>query len=322
MKLLGRNLSGADLRGANLSRANLLGTNLAVANLSGANLFRADLNGVNLNGVNLSEAKLRGTNLNGADLSEADLRGAKLNGAKLIGANLNGADLSEADLRGANLESSLLIKTNLNKANLTGCRVFGLSAWNLKLEETTQAELIITPEEEPAITVDNLEVAQFIYLLLNNEKIRRVIDTITTKVVLILGRFSEERKAVLDAIRDELRKQDYLPILFDFENPANRDLTETVSTLAHMARFIIADISEPRCIPHELATIIPTLSVPVQPLLLEGATGEYAMFRDLRKYSWVLPICEYKDSEELIKALPKRVLLPAEKKAKELKNRR
>ena len=89
-----------------------------------------------------------------------------------------------------------------------------------------------------------------------------------------------------------------------------------------MARFIIADISEPRCIPHELATIIPNHSVPVQPLLLEGAKGEYAMFKDLGKYPWVLPICEHKDSEELIKALPKRVLLPAEKKAEELKNRR
>jgi len=48
--------------------------------------------------------------------------------------------------------------------------------------------LIITDDNEPTITVDNLEVAQFIYLLLNNQKIRDVIDTITSKVVLILGR--------------------------------------------------------------------------------------------------------------------------------------
>ena len=39
------------------------------------------------------------------------------------------------------------------------------------------------------------------YLLLNNEEIRHVIDTITSKVVLILGRFMPERKAILDAIR-------------------------------------------------------------------------------------------------------------------------
>jgi hypothetical protein len=95
------------------------------------------------------------------------------------------------------------------------------------------------------ITVDNVEVAQFIYLLLHNEKIREVIDTIAKKAVLILGRFAGERKAVLDAIREKLRRQNYLPILFDFEKPASRDLTETISTLAHMARFIIADLTEP-----------------------------------------------------------------------------
>jgi predicted AAA+ superfamily ATPase len=85
--------------------------------------------------------------------------------------------------------------------------------------------------------VDNLEVALFIYLLLNNERIRQVIDTITSKAVLMLGRFTSDRKAVLDAIRDELRQRGYLPILFDFEKPAGRDLTESISTLAHMARF-------------------------------------------------------------------------------------
>jgi hypothetical protein len=106
------------------------------------------------------------------------------------------------------------------------------------------------------ITVDNLEVAQFIYLLLHNEKIREVIDTITSKVVLILGRFTPERKAVLDAMREELRRRNYLPILFDFEKPARRDLTETVSTLAHMARFIIADITEAKSIPQELQRIV------------------------------------------------------------------
>jgi hypothetical protein len=74
------------------------------------------------------------------------------------------------------------------------------------LDGVIQADLIITRKNQPEITVDNLEIAQFIYLLLNNERIRHVIDTITTKVVLILGRFTPERKAVLDALREELRR--------------------------------------------------------------------------------------------------------------------
>jgi len=129
---------------------------------------------------------------------------------------------------------------------------------------------VITPYGQSAIEVDNLEVAQFIYLLLKNERIRNVIDTITSKVVLILGRFTDERKVVLDAIRDELRKRDYLPVLFDFQKPESRDLTGTVSTLANMARFIIADLTDPSSVPHELATVVPSTIVPVQTILLNG----------------------------------------------------
>ena len=92
-------------------------------------------------------------------------------------------------------------------------------------------------------------MAQFIYLLLNNQKIRNVIDTITSKVVLILGRFTPERKVVLEAIRDELRKRDYLPVLFDFETPVSKNLTGTILTLANMARFIIADLTDPSSVP-------------------------------------------------------------------------
>lgn len=85
--------------------------------------------------------------------------------------------------------------------------------------------------------MDNLEVAQFIYLLLNNAKIRHLIDTITSKVVLILGRFTEERKDVLDSIREKLREFDYVPVLFDFTKPESKDLTATVSSLANMVKL-------------------------------------------------------------------------------------
>ena len=62
-------------------------------------------------------------------------------------------------------------------------------------------DLVITQsDEESIITVDNLAIAQFVYLILNNPNIRQVIETIAAKAVLILGRFTEERKAVFDGI--------------------------------------------------------------------------------------------------------------------------
>ncbi len=181
--------------------------------------------------------------------------------------------------------------------------------------------MVITSRDEPEIAVDNIEVAQFVYLLLHNEKIRDVIDTLTSKAVLILGRFTEERKAVLDALREELRKRYYLPILFDFAVPATRDITETISLLAHMARFIIADLTDPSSIPKELEAIVPELAVPVQPLL-EGASRSYAMFKDYWKYDWVLPVYRYEGLERLLATLAEKVIVPAEGKVKALQERR
>jgi hypothetical protein len=73
------------------------------------------------------------------------------------------------------------VGTDFSGADLTGCRIYGVSAWHLKLEKTNQQDLVITRADEPTITIDNIEVAQFIYLMLNNQKVRDVIDTITSK---------------------------------------------------------------------------------------------------------------------------------------------
>jgi hypothetical protein len=103
------------------------------------------------------------------------------------------ANLSGANLSGASLYGATLVKTDLTDADLTGCRIYGASAWRLKLDRTRQQNLVITDTDEPEVTVDNIEVAQFIYLLLHNEKICDVIDTIGKKGALLLGRFTEGR---------------------------------------------------------------------------------------------------------------------------------
>jgi Pentapeptide repeats (8 copies) len=305
------------LTNAQLSKANLSEANLSKANLSEANLREADLVVANLN-----EANLRRADLSLANLSEANLSGANLSEAHLGAAYLRHADLSDAKLIEADLTGATLLETDFAGADLAGCHVYGVSAWSLTIDQrTNQQNLVITKENEPTITVDSIEVAQFIYLMLNNQKVRDVIDTITSKAVLILGRFTVERKAVLDALRGELRKRDYLPILFDFDVPDTRDITETISLLARMARFIIADLTDPSSIPKELEAIVPHLAVPVQPLL-EGSTRPYAMFKDYWKYDWVLPVYRYEGLEPLLATLPEKVIAPAEGKVKALQERR
>ena len=282
-------------------------------------LVEADLYGADLVDVELFEADLINANLSRANLSGADLSFTNLSGANLVDANLSGANLSRANLAGASLQGAVLLGTDLTDADLTGCRIHGVSAWDLKVEGAKQQ--IITPANDPTLTVDDIEVAQFVYLLLYNPKIRDVIDTIGKKAVLILGRFTPERKEVLDALREELRKRDYVPILFDFAVPATRDITETVSLLARMARFIIADLTDPSSIPKELEAIVPGLAVPVQPLLA-GASRPYAMFKDYWKYDWVLPVYRYEGIEPLLATLAEKVIAPAEGKVKALEERR
>ena len=84
--LIDANLSGADLRAANLMAADL-----RFANLIGADLRAADLRDADLRDADLMAANLRAADLRDADLSDADL----------MAANLRFADLSGADLRAA-----------------------------------------------------------------------------------------------------------------------------------------------------------------------------------------------------------------------------
>ena len=312
--LYGADLSDADLSGANLSDAYLSGANLSGANLSGANLSDADLSG-----ADLSDANLSGANLIDANLYRANLSGASLSRADLSGANLSGANLTSADLTDADLSRTGLVETDFTNATITGCRTYGASAWNVTLVGTVQHNLVITKEGEPVVTVDNIEVAQFIYLLLHNEKVRDAIDTIGKKGVLLLGRFTGGRIAVLERLREELRKRDFMPMVFNFDKPETKDFTETVRLLAGLSRFVIADITNPRSAPLELQATVPEYMIPFVPILERG--GEpFAMFRDLwiKHREWVLDPIRYPSVDRLIEVLDAEIVKPAQVRFAEL----
>src|SRR5260370_23763949 len=315
-------LSRADLSGAILSRADLSGAILSRADLNRADLSEADLSETNLSNVILSRAKLSGAKLSGADLRGADLSGVDLSGKDLSGADLSGANLSranlskitlnDANLHKANPTRAIVVEANLENAVLSNCSIYGIAAWDVQLKGAKPEDLVITPPDEPTITVDNLEVAQFIYLLLNNPKIRDVINTIGQKVVLILGRFTPERKAVLDAIREELCFLNFLPIVFDFERPTAHDFTETIMTLAGLSCFIIADITNPKSSPLELQATVPNYMTPFVPIIQEGEQP-FAMFTDLqnRYRDWVLDTLLYDTPSNLVNVLERAIVQPA-----------
>jgi hypothetical protein len=217
-----------------------------------------------------------------------------------------------------------LVETSLVDATLTGCRVYGISAWNVKLGAATKQDaLIITAPGEPEVIIDDLEVAQFVYLLLRNEKIRNVLDTIGRKGVLLLGRFTEGRIEVLERLRDELRQRGYVPIVFNFDKPETKDFTETVRLLAGLSKFVVADITNPKSSPLELQATVPDIMVPFQPIIQQGETP-FAMLQDLwiKHRDWVFEPIVYSSIDRLVETMDAEIISPAEARFNELVMRR
>ncbi len=290
------------------------------ADFTGADLSRSDLSGAAPGDSKFLDANLQFADLRRADLGRACFEGANLNNANLAHADLTRADLTRANLTGAILVGAKLFRTKLAGAILVGCYVYGVSVWETTLDERTiQKDLIITRRKQPIITVDNIDVAQFVYLLLQNEKIRDVIDTVGRKGVLLLGRFTEGRIAILDRLREELRKRGYLPIVFNFDKPETKDFTETVRLLAGLSHFVIADVTNPKSAPLELQATVPEIMVPFQPIIEEGEKP-FAMLTDLwiKHRDWVFDPVHYSSLEALIGVLDKEIISPAEVRFDEL----
>jgi hypothetical protein len=291
-------------------------------------LAGCQLEGYDFSYANLCEAQLRGVHLEGANFHQAILAGADLSDAHLEGANFCRTDLYKtifrnAKLKGANLQGVQLAKTDLTGADLRDCKVYGMSAWDLELAGTQQENLIIryTPVaehtgQEVEVVVDGLDLAAFMYFTLNNRNIARIIEVANRKWVLILGRFTE-RKNVLEAVAKALKQEQFIPIIFDFGRPEQRDLIETIILLAGMSAFVIAEITHPQSTPLELQAIASNYGVPIFPVIQDRARP-FGMFSGLRKFRWVFPPLTYKSTDDLIAQLPDKVITPAREEARRL----
>jgi len=358
--LTGSRLGGANLSGANLSRAKLFRADLSQADLSRTNLFKAnlsqaDLAGANFNGADLSGAFLIRANLSGASLLGSCLKGASLGQASLFRAklgkavlsqasffkaDLTEADLAETDLTGANLQEAVLegtnlrganlananlcfatlLRTNLEKAVLDNCAVHGTSFWDVTAADSSQRDLDIMPAQQPVLSVDSLQTAQLVGMLLHHEKARYEVFSITLNTVLVIGRFPPERKPVLAAVKEALRRGHYSPLVLDFHLPGSGDKNEIVKTLGRMSRFVVADLTGDRRIAETLDAVVHFLpSIPIQPIGQAGDGGESVADSHYGKYRWVLPFWRFRDPSDLADRIGREVVEPAERKAAEIR---
>jgi uncharacterized protein YjbI with pentapeptide repeats len=312
------NLNGSALDGATLIDADLSDSSLTEATLLRTNLRRADLRRAKFSlarafSANFISTRAQGAQFDGALLWFADFTDAQCAGASFRDAGLRATWFQRTDLSNADLTYASFVKTHMDDAILDNCQVYGASIWDLQGVAARQTNLIITVEGEPVIAVDDLKIAQFIRLLLTHSEIRDVIETIGRKAVLILGRFSPERKPILDATRAALRHHNYVPLMFDFDKPNDRSRIETVQTLAHLSRFVIADLTDAKVLLQELQAIVPQLgSLPILPMLQAGSDVNVVIADFAARSNFITEVFEYTDIQQIESQLATSVIAPAE----------
>lgn len=332
------NLTDADLHFALLDHAHFSSVNLQRANLEGAelndiilrnvsladvNLHKADFTRATFENVNLSNARLSQTSFSGAKLRPVRMAGVNLRGVQFDWATLDAVDLSGIDLSGANLRHATLDRVKLDQANLTDCLVSRIVVWDTSLDGAIQQNLHLNDEYEPVVTLDSLANAQLLSLLLSRDTPPPLIRTMSTNMVVILGYFPPYRMAVLDTMRDELRRQGYMPVLFDRdsatsplpgdESVVEREYPEMLERLVTLARFLLLDLTEMRVLPREIQTVLPTSHVPLQPILLSKNRQGTTLVPMIKSYPQQRPLFMYNDEADLQRAMQEDMLAAAER---------
>lgn len=299
-KLIDCEFMSANLENVNLEKANCAFSNFTNATLNNVNFSYAELINITMINCNCINSKFLNVSMvqnlaGGSNFSFSDFTGSEIVTTNLIDCNLQETKFIDCYLNGSNLSRS-----NLNKSIIKNTTIYAVSTWDISTEDSLQENLTITNHyNDTVLTVDDLEIANFIYLISNNSKVANAIDNISRKIVLILGRFTPERLEVLKHIKLVLKRKNYVPILFDFEKPNKRDLTETIGLIGRMSKFVVADLTDAKSIPQELSELIPNNpSLTIYPIIFKE-DKEYSMFEHWKRYPWVKEIYEYENESEL-----------------------
>ncbi len=270
------------------------------------NKYECQLWRINFNDANLSNSIFSHIYFLETDFSNSNLEGSYFNDCMLKACNLSNSNMQNSNLKGCKF-----VLSNLSHSNLSESQVFGSSVWKTKLDGAIQRNLVITSPTQSTITLDDIELAQFIYNLISSEKLTKQINTINQKVVLILGRFQPKQKKIIDSIRSIVRRKNFIPIVFDFKNP-DRTVDETVGLLARMSRFVIADLTNAKSILQELRGFVPDLpSVPVLPIIHES-DFEHGMLDFFKRFPWFLNIERYRSEKQLTENFDELIISPVD----------
>jgi hypothetical protein len=209
----------------------------------------------------------------------------------------------------------------LKGATLTDVHVFGISAWSVETDVNTRQDLIVgkhPDEREAPLRAHDLRTAQLLSLMLDGAGVRSVIDSVTSKLVLILGSFSPEEKTVLDALRLSLQSCGYVAVEFDFERPSERDYAETVLTLVGISRFVVADFTNAKEVRAEVAQARSQYKrVPIVPIAREGASLPITIANSFSAEELQL-LVRYQHADDLRQKVRVSIIEPAEERVRRI----
>ena len=192
---------------------------------------------------------------------------------------------------------------------MTDCRFDDAVLAGFYGEGVRVSNLSLTPADEAGLLVDDLEMVQLMEALLMKSRWHDLFAARSLRLVLVLGSFAGWRRDHLDALREVLRRRDYVPVVVDLENRVGRKLREGIGNLAHLARFMIADLAGSR----EFVGHIRTFGLAIRTLPLQSIVPEGEEFIEIPGVPAQEPY-RYRDTEHLIETFDECVLHPIEEK--------
>ncbi|HKB13115.1 MAG TPA: pentapeptide repeat-containing protein [Vicinamibacterales bacterium] len=307
---------GADFRGASFEFADLVDSYCIGSDFREALFVHGTLSEVDFSRSNLRHAQFHSCTALDADFSGADLRGAEISFS-----NVSASSFTAAKLQGASLAGTQIVDCSFDGANLTGARVFGVTPWNVDLAGATQRDLVITPAGAARVTVDDLELAQFVHLMLDNRNLRRMIDTMTARAALVVGAFGTVRADRLAVLQQAIRARGCVPLTIDVTRQVGPDLVSQTTLLARLARFVVADFTAAPQIVQLLEAFVPEVAAPVL-TLDSSAARKRVTYADGWKYAWYLGTTPYRDTKQLARLVNGKWLDAAGRRHAELQARR
>lgn len=268
--------------------------------LSGTSIIRAFAEGLNIQNAVFENVYFDDGDFSRANFSHCVFINTKFNKTIFTGASFNEATFINCNLNRVNLSGA-----NFQVKEIRDTVIYGISSWDLIVsEESIQTNLVIEKtydlyseiisQGRIPLTVDNIELAQFIYYLNDHKKMRDTINILNKRGVLLLGKFKDGGLDRLYKLKEWFIKQNYSPMIFDFDRPYSLDYTETIITLSGLSKIVVADLSG-ESVPQELHAILSNFSKPV---IVYHDKAPYSMLKDLKRKNRYFHEIKFDGSED------------------------